>query len=279
MDNKKLVINPKKILQNLKDIEEVQGQIKNCTPEELKILAKEQAKQIDVKIQEVSRKIVEAKKLAHETKNIKNSFLETLNPFAKSEADKKFEALAAADIANSEAIGAQNELIQETIKLICCDMFFANLMIEEMSLIIAEQNNIHRSFTSNLSDDTKQTTKELTQTIICQAQQRIVEMQKTKQEIQETKEDIKDMEDDIKKLEEGLNKKRQVDDEQHRLIEMHYQEFINFKIQMENNTKEKENKISDLEFKINKKNAIISILFSSLALIVSIVAIILQFIK
>ncbi|MCW1566825.1 hypothetical protein OLT21_08260 [Campylobacter jejuni] len=64
MDNKKLVINPKKILQNLKDIEEVQGQIKNCTPEELKILAKEQAKQIDVKIQEVSRKIVEAKKVS-----------------------------------------------------------------------------------------------------------------------------------------------------------------------------------------------------------------------
>ncbi|EHA5532835.1 hypothetical protein JLZ80_001800 [Campylobacter jejuni] len=87
------------------------------------------------------------------------------------------------------------------------------------------------------------------------------------------------MEDDIKKLEEGLNKKRQVDDEQHRLIEMHYQEFINFKIQMENNIKEKENKISDLEFKISKKNAIISILFSSLALIVSIVTIILQFIK
>ncbi|WP_199879576.1 hypothetical protein [Campylobacter coli] len=279
MDNKRLVINPKKNLQNLKEIGEIQGQIKNCTPEELQILAKDQVKQIDMKIQEASRKIVRAKELAYKAKNIENSLIETLNPFAKSETDKKLEALSEADIANAEAIGAQNELIQETIKLICCDMVFANLMIEEMSLIIAEQNNIHRSFTSNLSDDTKQTTKELTQTIIYQAQQRIVEMQKTKQEIQETKEDIKDMEDDIKKLEERLNKKRQVDDEQHRLIEMHYQEFINFKIQMENDTKEKENKISDLKFKISKKNTAFSIIISSLALIVSIVAIILQFIK
>ncbi|EAK2304867.1 hypothetical protein BOS24_08990, partial [Campylobacter coli] len=69
-------------------------------------------------------------------------------------------------------------------------------------------------------------------------------MQKAKQEIQETKEDIRDMEDDIKELEERLNKKRQIDDEQHKLIETHYQEFINFKMQMENDTKEKENKIS-----------------------------------
>lgn len=65
----------------------------------------------------------------------------------------------------------------------------------------------------------------------------------------------------------------------HKLIETHYQEFINFKMQMENDTKEKENKISDLKFKISKKNTAFSIIISSLALIVSIVAIILQFIK
>lgn len=35
MDNKRLVINPKKNLQNLKEIGEIQGQIKNYTPEEL----------------------------------------------------------------------------------------------------------------------------------------------------------------------------------------------------------------------------------------------------
>ncbi|MEE6538222.1 NADP-dependent isocitrate dehydrogenase, partial [Campylobacter jejuni] len=62
--------------------------------------------------QEVSRKIVEAKKLAHETKNIKNSFLETLNPFAKSEADKKFEA-------NIEftSVDGKNEILKEGLKL------------------------------------------------------------------------------------------------------------------------------------------------------------------
>ncbi|EJG9876370.1 hypothetical protein N1A41_001417 [Campylobacter coli] len=87
------------------------------------------------------------------------------------------------------------------------------------------------------------------------------------------------MEDDIKELEERLNKKRQIDDEQYKLIETHYQEFINFKMQMENDTKEKENKISDLKFKISKKNTAFNIIISSLALIVSIVAIILQFIK
>lgn len=87
------------------------------------------------------------------------------------------------------------------------------------------------------------------------------------------------MEDDIKELEERLNKKRQIDDKQHKLIETHYQEFINFKMQMENDTKEKENKISDLKFKISKKNTAFSIIISSLTLIVSIVAIILQFIK
>ncbi|MDP8561768.1 hypothetical protein RAP80_05730 [Campylobacter coli] len=76
MDNKRLVINPKKNLQNLKEIGE---------------------------IQEASRKIVRAKELAYKAKNIENSFFETLNPFAKSETDKKLEALSKADIANAEA--------------------------------------------------------------------------------------------------------------------------------------------------------------------------------
>ncbi|HAN0670314.1 TPA: hypothetical protein IEE34_000462 [Campylobacter coli] len=272
MDNKRLVINPKKNLQNLKEIGEIQGQIKNCTPEELQILAKDQVKQIDMKIQEASRKIVRAKELAYKAKNIENSFFETLNPFAKSETDKKLEAL-------SEAIGAQNELIQETIKLIYCDMVFADLMINELSLMIYEKYEINEEAILSLSNDTKKISKEITTTILHQAKQRITEMQKAKQEIQETKEDIRDMEDDIKELEERLNKKRQIDDEQHKLIETHYQEFINFKMQMENDTKEKENKISDLKFKISKKNTAFSIIISSLALIVSIVAIILQFIK
>ena len=43
--------------------------------------------------------------------------------------------------------------------------------------------------------------------------------------------------------------------------------------------KEKESKISDLEFKINKKNTTLSIVLSSLALIVGAVAIILHFVK
>lgn len=241
----------------------------------MQILAKDQVKQIDMKIQEASRKIVRAKELAYKAKNIENSFFETLNPFAKSETDKKLEALSEADIANAEAIGAQNELIQETIKLIV----FADLMINELSLMIYEKYEINEEAILSLSNDTKKISKEITTTILHQAKQRITEMQKAKQEIQETKEDIRDMEDDIKELEERLNKKRQIDDEQHKLIETHYQEFINFKMQMENDTKEKENKISDLKFKISKKNTAFSIIISSLALIVSIVAIILQFIK
>lgn len=279
MDNKRLVINPKKNLQNLKDIGEIQGKIKNCTPEELRILAKDQVKQIDMKIQEASKKIVRAKELAHKAKNIKNSFFETINPFAESERDKKINALSDADIANAEAIGAQNELIQETIKLICCDMVFADLMINEMALMIYEKYEKDEKAMQSLSNDTKKISKEITATICHQAQQRIAEMQKAKQEIYETKEDIKDIEEDIKELEERLDKKRQIDDEQHKLIETHYQEFINFKMQIENDIKEKESKISDLEFKISKKNTTFSIVISSLALITSIASIILQFIK
>ncbi|HED6129822.1 TPA: hypothetical protein R5W59_001017 [Campylobacter coli] len=41
--------------------------------------------------------------MAYKAKNIENSFFETLNPFAKSETDKKLEALSEADIANAEA--------------------------------------------------------------------------------------------------------------------------------------------------------------------------------
>ncbi|ENP7009430.1 hypothetical protein ACEB09_000715 [Campylobacter coli] len=163
MDNKRLVINPKKNLQNLKEIGEIQGQIKNCTPEELQILAKDQVKQIDMKIQEASRKIVRAKELAYKAKNIENSFFETLNPFAKSETDKKLEALSEADIANAEAIGAQNELIQETIKLICCDMVFADLMINELSLMIYEKYEINEEAILSLSNDTKKLVKKLQQ--------------------------------------------------------------------------------------------------------------------
>ncbi|EIB00602.1 hypothetical protein LZX05_05470 [Campylobacter coli] len=58
MDNKRLVINPKKNLQNLKEIGEIQGQIKNCTPEELQILAKDQVKQIDMKIKKLQEKLL-----------------------------------------------------------------------------------------------------------------------------------------------------------------------------------------------------------------------------
>ena len=163
MDNKRLVINPKKNLQNLKEIGEIQGQIKNCTPEELQILAKDQVKQIDMKIQEASRKIVRAKELAYKAKNIENSFFETLNPFAKSETDKKLEALSEADIANAEAIGAQNELLQETIKLICCDMVFADLMINELSLMIYEKYEINEEAILSLSNDTKKLVKKLQQ--------------------------------------------------------------------------------------------------------------------
>ncbi|MEI1555216.1 hypothetical protein QJN69_25280, partial [Escherichia coli] len=65
-----------------------------------------------------SRKIVRAKELAYKAKNIVNSFFETLNPFAKREKDKKLEELSEADIATAKVLGAQTELIQETIKLI-----------------------------------------------------------------------------------------------------------------------------------------------------------------
>ncbi|OCR03721.1 hypothetical protein BA184_00885 [Helicobacter pullorum] len=299
MNNVITIIHPNKKLKET-DIEKFQGQIKNYTPEELKNLAKEQAKQISIKIQEVSEKIVKAKRLSLDAKNVKNSIWETLNPFAESEKDKKIDLLSEANMANSKAIGLQNDLIQGTIKLICCDMVFAELMMEEMALMVAELDKMHGNSISALSDDASKTSKELTKTILHQVAQRVKEMQEIKQGAQETKEEIQEIreniksieenkeeikenieeiEEDIEEIEERLRKKKQVDEEQHKLIEKHYQEFTNFKFQIQNDMKEKESKISDLEFKINKKNTTLSIVLSSLALIVGAVAIILHFVK
>lgn len=60
-------------------------------------------------------------------------------------------------------IGAQNELIQETIKLICCDMVFADLMINELSLMIYEKYEINEEAILSLSNDTKKLVKKLQQ--------------------------------------------------------------------------------------------------------------------
>ncbi|EOI6145188.1 hypothetical protein ACMU5N_000977 [Campylobacter coli] len=186
------------------------------------------------------------------------------NFLGKSSEDKKEERTRLMlDIQDEQnkAIQQLTTIMQEIMQLSTCKFGIAMAMNQALIFLIAEGSIKRDGQTKRLSTETLK---------------KFQEVQKFIQAFIDEHEQHSTFRNEMQK---ELEKKQKIDDEQHKLIETHYQEFINFKMQMENDTKEKENKISDLEFKISKKNTAFSIIISSLALIVSIVAIILQFIK
>ncbi|MGH2267792.1 hypothetical protein [Campylobacter taeniopygiae] len=241
----------KEITQDRTDIQIFENKIKNCTPDQLRDLAKQEVENISKKIDSMAQKIVESKKLVSDAENVDNSFLETINIFGKSEEEKKIEILTKIAQITNNINEEQNELIKETIKLICCDMAFANLMIDEMASTMMSQDKDLTNSISDLSDDALEIASEIKKEILYHARQRIKDLQETKQKIEDLEKDIIEIEDIIQK---NIEYKK------------HYDQII----------KEQTLKINELQTNLNKKN-IFANTVSSIALILCIITMILNF--
>ncbi|HEC1552116.1 TPA: hypothetical protein R1X44_000151 [Campylobacter jejuni] len=91
-------------------------------------------------------------------------------------------------------------------------------------------------------------------------------------------EDHEKHKDTINNIQVELDKKNQIDDEQYKLIEKHYQEFIQYKNYNDKIVQEQECKINELKDILNKRKNVFTNSISILALIVSVVSIVLYFI-
>ncbi|MBT0742404.1 hypothetical protein [Campylobacter lari] len=120
--------------------------------------SQEVANILNNKIHKASKKIIEAKKVAKLAKNTKNTFLENMaknipfvGNFIDSEEIKKINILIELNMMNIEAIEAQNDLIQEVIKLTCYSVEFINDTINDLQLIISKTNENYRTSITELS--------------------------------------------------------------------------------------------------------------------------------
>ncbi|APA51606.1 hypothetical protein A0L16_01635 [Campylobacter jejuni] len=91
-------------------------------------------------------------------------------------------------------------------------------------------------------------------------------------------EDHEKHKDTINNIQVELDKKNQIDDEQYKLIEKHYQEFIQYKNYNDKIVQEQECKINELKDILNKRKNVFTSSISILALIVSVASIVLYFI-
>ncbi|ELF2320241.1 hypothetical protein RBO56_000644 [Campylobacter lari] len=162
--------------------------------------SQEVANILNNKIHKASKKIIEAKKVAKLAKNTKNTFLENMAkniPFAgifiDSEEIKKINILIELNMMNIEAIEAQNDLIQEVIKLTCYSIEFINDTINDLQLIISKTNENYRTSITELSYDTNEILEiynELTDIVINQMQDHTKHFQEIQIKIEKNEDEV-----------------------------------------------------------------------------------------
>ncbi len=162
--------------------------------------SQEVANILNNKIHKASKKIIEAKKVAKLAKNTKNTFLENMaknipfvGNFIDSEEIKKINILIELNMMNIEAIEAQNDLIQEVIKLTCYSVEFINDTINDLQLIISKTNENYRTSITELSYDTNEILKiynELTDIVINQMQDHTKHFQEIQIKIEKNEDEV-----------------------------------------------------------------------------------------
>ncbi|MBX1886283.1 hypothetical protein [Campylobacter peloridis] len=162
--------------------------------------SQEVANILNNKIHKASKKIIEAKKVAKLAKNTKNTFLENMaknipivGNFIDSEEIKKINILVELNMMNIEAIEAQNDLIQEVIKLTCYSVEFINDTINDLQLIISKTNENYRTSITELSYDTNEILKiynELTDIVINQMQDHTKHFQEIQIKIEKNEDEV-----------------------------------------------------------------------------------------
>lgn len=99
----------------------------DMSPQQLQAIAEQKAASILAKIKDHEEKIQSAKKSANDANNIKTDFWRFGNT------GKKVDATATALVETNEALKEVNDLIQESIKLTCTSIQFAQVMHKTMA--------------------------------------------------------------------------------------------------------------------------------------------------
>lgn len=223
------------------EIEVLQKQIATLQPEDLKMLANEKANEIFSRVKEIGKSIEEARKITEKAKYVENGLLDTLNPFADSEADKRSKLNTQAITKQNQAMAEMNTLIQESIKLTTISYGFAQAMTQTIAEMLANGFEDRDGHTQKLQG----VAREQAEFMLVEAQ-KFVQHQSAYEERQAKQEqDIATQGEKIKDIRARLESKDSIDKEQSRNIKS-----------LQNELKEKREKITRLEQQLDTKQNI-----------------------
>ena len=239
----------------------------------IQVIVENTAKNILSNIVQVTEKIQDAKELVRDSENCESDWknIFSLGVFGQSKTDKRAELNTRAISQQNEAMTEMNKLIQESLKLICCSIFFAKSMIETMSSMMVGGFKDTNGKTIALSED-----QEKHANIILQQAKNFVEHQEQYELRQEKQEQ------EIKQNKQSIEQNRQDISQNAAAISHHTEQFGEYLGKYELRQESQELAIQTLQQDVsllkaysNKK----AFYFSIIAIIISIVSIALQFIK
>lgn len=177
---------------------------------EVKNIAQQVAHAIGGKIEAISEKIKDAKELTTKAGKVKSDWSNRLSfgIFGKSATDKRSELNTEVNIQQNEAIIEMNDLIQGSIALTSCSIFFAETMVQELSLIMVSGFQDQYGNAVELSEDAK----EKAQMLITQAKKTLEHHQKINENakaIEAIKGDVSQNTQNIDKNKHSINKNAQ----------------------------------------------------------------------
>lgn len=211
----------------------LQKQLANKSESDIVKYAKDMANKIFVRINELTKSIDEAKALSKQAENVKSDWRPKFLG-GESATDKRSKLNARVNNQQNKAMSEMNDLIQGCIALTQCSIFFAECMVEEMSIIMVKGFKDKDGDITRISDSTK----EQAQILLTQAQSGLERQRK-----------IESNANEISQNKSAISQNRQIIDENRKLIEQN-QELI-----------------KKLEFKSSASGLYISILALLLAII------------
>lgn len=187
----------------------LQKQLANKSESDIVKYAKDMANKIFVRINELTKSIDEAKALSKQAENVKSDWTPRFLG-GESATDKRSKLNARVNNQQNKAMSEMNDLIQGCIALTQCSIFFAECMVEEMSIIMVKGFKDKDGDIISLSDSTK----EQAQILLTQAQSGLERQRK-----------IESNANEISQNKSAISQNRQIIDENRKLIEQN-QELI-----------------------------------------------------
>lgn len=199
--------------------QDLENQLANKAKSEVENYAKKMAKEILVRINELTKSIDEAKALSKEAQSVKTDWRHRFSGglLGESDTDKRSKLNTKANIQQDKALSEMNDLIRGCIALIQCSIFFAEQMLNEMSLIMVNGFKDKDGDIINLSHSTK----EQAQMLLTQAKSSLERQRK----IESNANEISQNKESISQNKSAISQNRQIIDENRKLIEQN-QELI-----------------------------------------------------